>query len=243
MVYFPPRLTSEEVKALYDTDYFAGREYAEYVADRAIHEANFQDRIRILQRWLPVGKHLFEVGSAYGFFLNLAKQHWHVQGCDIAEEPCRYARTAFDLDVHCGEFADVPMTEQSIDAICMWDTIEHIDGLQTTLMKIADVLRPGGVLALTTGDIGSMLARLQGAHWRQIHPPTHLWYFSRETLFRTLRRFGFEPVWSRHIGVRRSVNQIIHGLTGRTVPVFSRIAVPLNTYDLLMVIALRSKAS
>ena len=240
MVYFPGLLTREENIALYGPKYFLSAEYAHYLADRSIHEVNFRDRIRTLRQWLPQGKHLFEIGSAYGFFLNLAKHYWHVEGCDIAEEPCRYAQSSFDLDIHCGEFADLPLPEQSVDALCMWDTIEHIDALDRTLTQAARVLRPGGILALTTGDIGSVLARVQGSRWRQIHPPTHLWYFSRKTLFHTLERFGFESKWSRHIGIWRSVSQIVHGLTGHTVPALSRMAIPLNTYDLLMVIARRS---
>ena len=46
-------------------------------------------------------------------------------------------------------------------------------------------------LALTTGDIGSVNARLRGHKWRMIHPPTHLHYFSAETMKALLDRHGF----------------------------------------------------
>ena len=60
----------------------------------------------------------------------------------------------------------------------MWDTIEHLKRPDLFVQKAAADLRPGGLIALTTGDIGSLNARLRGARWRMIHPPTHLHYFS-----------------------------------------------------------------
>jgi hypothetical protein len=41
------------------------------------------------------------------------------------------------------------------------------------------------------------MARARGSKWRQIHPPTHLHYFSRKTLSRLLHGNG---LGIRHIG-------------------------------------------
>ena len=57
--------------------------------------------------------------------------------------------------------------------------------------KAYEVLKPGGRLFLTTGDIGSWVARIQGPRWRLIHPPTHLHYFSKATITRLLTGLGF----------------------------------------------------
>jgi hypothetical protein len=135
----------------------------------------------------------------------------------------------------------------------MWDTIEHLESPDAYLSRIAEVLRPGGVLALTTGDIGSWLARRQGPRWRQIHPPTHLWYFSRETMQRALERFGFEVVHFRRIGVARSIGQIAYSLTSlhRDEPSsiykwlsrsrIGELGVWINSGDLMLVIARRTR--
>jgi hypothetical protein len=55
-------------------------------------------------------------------------------------------------------------------------------------------LEPGGLLALTTGDIGSLNARLRGSNWRMIHPPTHLHYFSVQSITSLLKRHGIDTV-------------------------------------------------
>lgn len=251
LIYYPRLLEQGEAERLYSADYFAGDEYFDYWADRATHESNFRRRMRQLSPWLPEGSRLYEIGCSYGVFLNVARERWRVCGCDIAAEPCRIAVEQFSLDVRRADFLDVPLKKGEVDGFCLWDTIEHLDAPDMYLAKMAELLPPGGVIALTTGDIGSWLARRQRARWRQIHPPTHIWYFSRETLSRTLARFGFEMVWWRHVGVARSLGQIVYSLTslGRARPSrlhrlcvasgLARLSLSLNTYDLMMVVARR----
>ena len=150
---------TEELAALYDESYFRGLEYLDYLADRRVHEANFRRRLRELLRWIPRDHRLFEIGCSYGLFLNLARAYWTVSGCDIAAEPCNYARDHLGLDVSCADFLDLPLNKGDLDAFCMWDTIEHLRAPDLYLERIAEILPRGGLLALTTGDIGSLLAR------------------------------------------------------------------------------------
>jgi SAM-dependent methyltransferase len=251
LIYYPRRLSPEDQAELYGEDYFRGAEYRDYLADRSAHEANFRGRIRQLTPWLPRDRRLFEIGCSYGLFLNLARAHWSVRGCDIAREPCRYAVEQLGVDVRHGDFLDSALEPGEVDAFCMWDTIEHLDDPAAYLAEIARVLPNGGLLAVTTGDIGSLLARVQGPRWRQIHPPTHLWYFSRETLGRALAKFELEVVWCRRVGVARSIGQTVYSLTSlnRARPSLlhvvcertgiGRKTFSLNTRDLIYVIAKR----
>ena len=251
LVFFPWKVTREDAAELYDDTYFQGAEYLDYLSDRPVHEANFRRRIRQLKPWVPRGGRLFEVGCSFGLFLNLAREYWTVSGCDIAAGPCQYARDDLGLDVCCADFLDLPLEKGDIDAICLWDTIEHLGTPDLYLERMAERLLPGGIVALTTGDIGSILARWQGPRWRQIHPPTHLWYFSVDTMRRTLRRYGFEVVRLRHVGIGRSVGQIVYSLTslGREAasPIYkfcvrsglARLRLWMNTMDLMMVVARR----
>ena len=251
MVYYPWRLSREQQQELYGDDYFDGREYLDYLADRGAHEATSRDRVRRLERWLPPSASLFEIGCCFGFFLDAARRVWKVRGCDIALGPCTYARETLGLSVDIGDFREIDLNPGEVDAFCLWDTIEHLDAADDYLSRISTVLEPGGLLALTTGDIGSLLARWQGERWRQIHPPTHLWYFSGATIRRTLERFGFEVLSIEQIGVARSVGQAVYGFTSleRGSPSWiyrlcvrtrlDRCTFWLNTLDLMMVVARR----
>ena len=162
LVFFPWKVTREDAAELYDDAYFQGAEYLDYLSDRPVHEANFRRRVRQLKPWVPRGGRLFEVGCSFGLFLNLAREYWTVSGCDIAAGPCQYARDDLGLDVCCADFLDLPLEKGDIDAICLWDTIEHLGTPDLYLERMAERLLPGGIVALTTGDIGSILAHWQG---------------------------------------------------------------------------------
>src|SRR4029453_3695829 len=109
-------------------------------------------------------------------------------------------------------FLEVPLEPASVDVVVMWDTIEHLPRPDLTIAKVGQVLRPGGFLFLTTGDIGSRLARLRRERWGLFHPPTHLHYFSRVTIARLLETSGLQMVKTKYVGVRRSIRQVAYSL-------------------------------
>ena len=202
------QLGPDELAALYSHRYFAGEEYRDYVAERALIERQFRARLARLQRFVasPGSKRLFEIGAAYGFFLSVAREVFaRAEGIDIAADAAAMARESFGLPVATGDFLEHRI-DGAVDVVCLWDTIEHLARPDLYVEKAAAVLEPGGMLALTTGDIESLVARMRGAKWRQIHPPTHLHYFSRATLTRLLERFGFRIKYVGHEGMTRSVD-------------------------------------
>jgi SAM-dependent methyltransferase len=205
-------LSEEQLRQLYTADYFAGNEYRDYVADRAVIEKQFLQRLKRLLRFVSdaSAKSLFEIGCAHGFFLEVARNAFHsVAGIDLSEDAVAYARRNLGVEARSAEF----LTHQFVgspDVICLWDTIEHLARPELYLRKIADSLPPGGVLALTTGDLDSWLARARGSKWRQIHPPTHLHYFSRKTLSRLLMRNGFKIEYINSEGMYRCVDTMAY---------------------------------
>jgi SAM-dependent methyltransferase len=206
------QLSHDELAELYSRRYFAGEEYRDYVAERALIERQFRARLARLQRFVPSpgSKRLFEIGAAYGFFLSVARDVFQrVEGIDIAADAAAMARESFGLPVATGDFLDHRI-DGLVDVVCLWDTIEHLARPDLYIQKAAAIVKPGGVLALTTGDIESLVARMRGAKWRQIHPPTHLHYFSRATLTRLLERFGFRIKYVGHEGMTRSVDTMAY---------------------------------
>ena len=206
-------LSNEELSALYRRDYFFGDEYSNYLADKKIIQKNFKLRYRNLKPFLRTKRHrtLFEIGCAYGLFLDLIKDEFdHVSGIDISEDGIRYARDELLLDARQVEFLECELEDQKLDVVCLWDTIEHLRDPHLYLEKISTHTEPGALIALTTGDIESLNARWKGDNWRLIHPPTHLHYFSKRTLEQILNRYGFDVVYSRYCGFFRSIDQVAY---------------------------------
>jgi SAM-dependent methyltransferase len=205
-------IAEEDLRQLYTARYFTGEEYRDYLGDRQVIEKQSRLRLRRLLKYVQQAeeKNMFEIGCAYGFFLSVAKEAFgSVEGVDLSAEATEYASRVLGLNANNEDFlkyrfAAVP------DVICMWDTIEHLRCPDLYVQRAAEALPRGGLLALTTSDLDSVVARIRGGKWRQIHPPTHLHYFSRDTLKRLLRRYGFAIREIGTEGVYRSVDTMVY---------------------------------
>ncbi|HET8647778.1 MAG TPA: class I SAM-dependent methyltransferase, partial [Vicinamibacteria bacterium] len=81
----------------------------------------------------------------------------------------------------------------SLDLLSMWDVLEHTTDPAAVLDRAHELLAPGGTLALSVPDYGSLAARAMGRRWVFLLT-VHLYYFTRTTLAALLRRCGFEPL-------------------------------------------------
>jgi SAM-dependent methyltransferase len=134
-------------------------------------------------------------------------------------------RVRVHFDVRDTDFLGENLDTGTFDVGCMYDCIEHLRSPQRFLKKIGSILKPGGYLFLTTGDIESPLARIKGQSWRLIEPPIHIHYFSRKTLETLLNRNGFEVIYNRYCGFYRSLD-----FTAYRILVLSKLSPGLYTY-------------
>jgi SAM-dependent methyltransferase len=242
-------ISDEELRTLYGEDYFHGKEYLDYIAEEESLRLNFRDRVSELKKLVPnwSSADLFEVGCAYGFFLSEMKaQVRSASGIDIAGEAVSYGVRELGVDARQGDYLTFYLPAK-VDVITMWDTIEHLRRPDLFVAKAASDLRPGGILAVTTGDVGSLNARMRGRHWRMIHPPTHLHYFSVSTMKKLFEANGLEIVHVSHPGISRRLRsmlyfifvlkvqrpQIYHRL--KSLPIFN-FRLRMNLFDVMYVV-------
>jgi SAM-dependent methyltransferase len=191
-------------------------------------------------------KDLLEVGCAYGYFLELAQRYFRrTIGIDVAEDAASSARIELGVDARSGDFLSDKMPWRP-DAICFWDTVEHLRTPASFIARAADLLRPGGYLFLTTGDIGSLNARIRRERWRLIHPPTHLHYFTEQSISILLRNSGFAVEEVSHPGFYRSITNTVANLSRATTTQDNSVAKRLsslfgsyylNLFDIMFVAA------
>ena len=245
-------ITKEESEALYGKDYFHGKEYSDYTRDKDILQKNFSHRLKTIKKFMQESHlSLLEIGCAYGFFLDIAKSSFkNVKGIDISADAAKYAAKVFKADAKAGDFLE--MDTKPYDACCMWDTIEHLCEPERFVEKISNEISQGGILAITTSDIGSLNAKLRGKNWRQIHPPTHLHYFSVKTLKKLLDRYGFKTLHISHPGNLVNVETALYTmlclkrnkteLYERVIKIFrklrlTKLNISVNFYDFMFIIA------
>lgn len=249
-------LSAADVEGIYTEDYFSGEEYGDYLADREVHVRNFAARWRDMRRIAGEIPSVFEIGCAYGLFLEHASSQGAIAaGIDVCRPAVEHAAQRLGQRAIAGDFLSAPMAAGEYRAFCLWDTIEHLPHPEAVVARVVELLPPGGWLFLTTGDIGSPLARLRGRRWRMIHPPSHLQYFSRHSMRQFLERHGLEVVEIRSISVYRTLHSVLSGLRAlgrgfsrtaavllsRTVPVGvqQRIGMEVNLGDIMLVAARR----
>ena len=239
-------LSDDDLRLLYARGYYEGEEYADYALEAPALTRNFRPRFHELAARHPKGALLYEIGCAYGFFLHTASPHFRVAGCDISAHAVAQARERFGVDATAGDYLGIPMSDPPA-AICLWDTVEHLARPDLYLEKVHADLAPGGSLCLSTGDRGALVPRLMGRHWRLIHPPTHLHYFTAGSMRRLLERIGFTQIQIRHPAFWRSADAVAFRLLAwppdRRLAAAYRVlkragllsfAFPMNTGDLMV---------
>jgi 2-polyprenyl-3-methyl-5-hydroxy-6-metoxy-1,4-benzoquinol methylase len=251
--------TKAELAEIYSAAYFTddpaqpGRNgYAGYVDDGPFHRRTAQARLSRLEGHVAVRRpRLLDVGCAAGFFVvEAAARGWAAEGIDVSDEMVEWGRANLGADITQGGFHDFGPLEPAFDVITMWDYIEHSLDPVDDLERARLLLRPGGLLALSTGDADSLVARLSGSRWHLLTPRHHNFFFGRKALSRLLERNGFEVETARHERARYSAAHVTLKLdtllpTGAARRASHRlgrsrlgsVGIPLNLFDIVTIVA------
>ena len=146
---------------------------------------------------LPASR-ILDIGCSGGLFAERARAAGHhVTGLDYIEIPGVRERTDEFLMANLeGGLPDY--LEAKYDVVIAGDIIEHLTKPTATLRQIRRVLRPGGQVVLSVPNFGHWYPRarvaagLFGYDRRGILDNTHLRFFTRATLRRTVKAAGFD---------------------------------------------------
>ncbi|WP_277809983.1 glycoside hydrolase family 99-like domain-containing protein [Chromohalobacter canadensis] len=124
-------------------------------------------------------------GEGYGSHL-LAERAASVVGVDIDRDSIAHAKATYqreNLEYLIGDCADIPLPNDSFDVVVSFETIEHHDRHAEMLEEIKRVLRPDGLLILSSPD------RYEYSTVRNFDNPYHV---------RELYRHEFEALLSEY---------------------------------------------
>ena len=188
---------------LYAETYFQSAEssngYNDYAALGPGLRRTARARLRRIQSLAPPlgatgARRLLDIGCGTGVFLDeTARAGWEVEGLEVSAYASAAARGR-NLRVQTAAIEGATFPAASYDCITMWDVIEHLRDPAGVLARASSALRPGGVLALSTGDLTSVVARLSDRRWHLLNLPEHLFFFSPASLRALLSRAGLRLV-------------------------------------------------
>lgn len=195
LVYVNPRDKEELIQAAYGE-----LEDDMYFDEIEAREVTFGRCLTRIGEFISRKGRLLDIGCGGGILLNLARNSgWEVYGVELSRKMCEYAKRQFALEIVNSSLIDAKFPSTYFDVIVLADVIEHVVDPQGILSEIKRMLKPQGLLFLTTPDIGSPVARLLRHKWWCIFH-AHIYYFSRKTIRKILENTEFEVLKIRTHG-------------------------------------------
>ena len=177
--------------------------YAHHQVD--LRESRLRKLVSLLDRE-PRGR-LLDVGCAGGeISVLLAQSGWQVEGLEREPSLVAQAETR-GIPVQRAEFdrEAFPWAAGTFEAVVAGEVIEHVVDTDHVLAEIARVLRPDGVLVITTPNLASLENRVRlllGRYpmWmdHRVEGTGHLRYYTPAILRAQLEQHGFRV--DRHVG-------------------------------------------
>jgi SAM-dependent methyltransferase len=185
------------------------------IEDEESYRKYFARKLDDLERLAPRGR-LLDVGCGAGFFLEAARARgYEVAGVDLSPVPARYAREQYGLDVTIGSLYDYPAPDGSFDIVTIFQTIEHDPDIPRLCRRLHGLLRPGGLLMVTTPAADGFVARVMGRRWFGYRNVEHVSFFTRPSLRRALEDAGFaierlEVEHGKRLTLKYVINRLIN---------------------------------
>ncbi len=141
------------------------------------------------------GGSMLDVGCGGGHFLAQAAKHgWRIQGTETGQRQLAACR-AKGVPVIAGPLNIEDHPAEGYDVICSFEVIEHVTHPAEEIGKMVALLRPGGLLYVTTPNFNCLARRLDPTNWSVANYPEHLNYFTPATLHRLLHGQGLHKKW------------------------------------------------
>ena len=173
----------EELERLYGAEYFA---HGKYELDSAAVREQVRRLDLLAACGVAPGARVLDVGCATGDFLLIGSQRFDMWGIDISADAVEISRERnADIppeQIMAATLKQMPEKFADFDAVVLWDTVEHLWQPTEMIQALRRLVRPGGVIALSTPNIGAPFARLMRRRWPFMTPPEHLCFFSPATM-------------------------------------------------------------
>jgi 2-polyprenyl-3-methyl-5-hydroxy-6-metoxy-1,4-benzoquinol methylase len=197
LVYVSPTFDEAHYKAVY-----ASPEYQDIVRDLGIksHEYRVErfgrERVALMAQHLTTTTPRYlDVGCSTGFVVEAARDAgWDAAGIDLNPSAVEFGRSR-GLDLRAVALEDVDVDAGGVDAVSLFDVLEHLPDPVHTLRACIRLLRPGGIVFLYVPNYDSASRLLMGKDAHFIWPTHHLNYYTPATIRDLMAREGLDTVY------------------------------------------------
>jgi SAM-dependent methyltransferase len=199
-----------QLRAFYDDSYYQSDSivgYKDYLKNEAVHRRNARHILAMTAAYARLdGARVLDVGCAFGFLLDEARRVGaEVCGAEMSDTARKHAERELALKV-APEFPFSDALGGTFDIAFLIGTIEHLADPRRMLQDIREVLKPDGLLVLTTLDTKSW------APLYALKPPEHLFYFDHDNLGLLLQQTGYATLHRATYFARFLLHDLLHRL-------------------------------
>jgi 2-polyprenyl-3-methyl-5-hydroxy-6-metoxy-1,4-benzoquinol methylase len=146
---------------------------------------------------------LLDVGCGNGLFLKqMRDMGWQAQGVEPDARSAKIASDCYGFKIYIGTLHDAGFPYNCFDCITLSHVIEHLRNPILVLSECLRILKPGGMLVITTPNFRSFGHFLLRKRWLGLDPPRHLLLFSSKSLELAAHKAGFLHVQTHTSEVR-----------------------------------------
>jgi 2-polyprenyl-3-methyl-5-hydroxy-6-metoxy-1,4-benzoquinol methylase len=172
--------------------------------------ARLREIVRSFEPYRQSGR-LLDVGFGQGALLVVSRDGgWNVYGIEQSRLAVEQAHANGIPNAVEADFLEAPFADGYFDVVTMSEVLEHLADPLLFLRQAARLLRPGGLLYLTTPNFSGINGRFLGIDWSVVRPPEHVNLFTRRSLARALADCGFSSIDVRTEGINPT--EILHRL-------------------------------
>lgn len=152
----------------------------------------------IIEKLHPEGNEILDIGCGTGFLLSYFDGlKWERYGV----EPSQYASKVAErkgIKILGRYVDDAIKSGKKFDVVVMTDVIEHLPDPKPLLEDVCKILKPHGYLAIETGNIHSLNARIAKSHWSYFSTHEHVSFYNPLSIKYLLTKYGFHDIRIRH---------------------------------------------
>ena len=186
--------------------------YLDYLEEKEIHMMNAERRLKSIEVYTN-GSRILDIGCATGFFLDVARRKgWDTYGVELSEWASEHAKKGLELNVFCGELKEARFDDNFFDVVTLYGTIEHILDPMAEFLEVERILKPGGLIIVSTEDVDCFLSHLQGKKYAAFKREEHTYFFKKKMVFRMLEKAGFKVIKARDEGTLMPADYLLKRL-------------------------------
>lgn len=157
-----------------------------------------------------------DVGSGSGHLVASAQAaHYEAQGIEPGGWGQISAREK-NISVRQG-FLEADSFSQQFDIVSATDVVEHQTDPISFLKLLAGYVKPNGYLILSIPYADSPEAKILGAKWNMVAPPTHNQFFSKKSLDFALEQIGFSIKARQQYHVHHRLSRLLRYKASRQI--------------------------